>query len=197
MTRSPRSAAADPIVTRLVLASRSPRRIDLLRRVGFDPIVDPADIDETQLRDESPIDYVKRLSRQKAQAVAARHPGAVVVGADTCVELDGVVHGQPTDLDDAARILRTLSGRTHNVHTAVSIVANGRVRTFVDSARVSIQPLSEHLLAWYLATGEPFGKAGAYAVQGHGGVLVTRVQGSMSTVVGLPLRQTVAALRDS
>lgn len=185
---------------RLVLASRSPRRIELLRRVGYEPLVVPADIDETQLVGESAVDYVMRLSRQKAEATAARHsetqfPDAVVIGADTCVELDGMVHGQPTDLADAERTLRTLSGRTHNVHTAVTVLAGGAANTFVDTARVTLQPLSEHLLAWYLATGEPFGKAGAYAVQGHGGVLVTRVQGSMSTVVGLPLRQTVEALR--
>lgn len=180
---------------RLVLASRSPRRIELLQRVGFDPVVAPADIDETQLPNEPAVDYVMRLSREKAEAIAAAHPGSVVLGADTCVELDGVVHGQPVDVADAERILRTLSGRTHNVHTAVTILGPATTTTFVDTARVSIQPLSEHLLAWYLATGEPFGKAGAYAVQGHGGVLVTRVQGSMSTVVGLPLHRTVAALR--
>lgn len=151
-------------------------------------MVEPADIDETQHAGEAAIDYVRRLSREKAETIAARHPEAVVLGADTCVELDGIVHGQPRDAADAERILRSLSGRTHNVHTAVTVVAPGFTRTIVDTARVTLQPLNDHLLSWYVATGEPFGKAGAYAVQGHGGVLVTRVHGSMSTVVGLPLR---------
>ena len=178
----------------LVLASRSPRRIELLKRIGHNPIVDPADIDETQCTGESAIDYVVRLSGEKAATVARRHPGCVVIGADTCVELDGVVHGQPVDRADAERILRTLSGRTHNVHTAVTVTSGGVADSVVDTARVTLLPLNAHLLAWYLDTGEPFGKAGAYAVQGHGGVLVTRVQGSMSTVVGLPLRPTVGLL---
>ena len=178
-----------------VLASRSPRRIDLLRRIGLDPLVDPADIDESMRPGESAVDYVQRLSAEKARAVLARHHDAVVLGADTCVELDGIVYGQPADRDDARRTLRTLSGRTHNVHTAVTVTSAGRSRTILESARVSIQPLGEALIEWYLDTGEPFGKAGAYAVQGHGSVLVTGVRGLMSGVVGLPLGP-VAALLD-
>ena len=178
-----------------VLASRSPRRIDLLQRIGRNPVVDPADIDESMRPGESAVDYVRRLSAEKARVVLARHPGAVVLGADTCVELDGVVHGQPTDRDDARRILRALSGRTHNVHTAVTLASGARSRTILESARVTLQPLGDAVLDWYLDTGEPFGKAGAYAVQGHGSVLVTGVQGLMSGVVGLPLGP-VAALLD-
>lgn len=179
----------------LVLASRSPRRIDLLRRIGRDPVVDPADIDETMIAGESAIDYVRRLSREKASTVLARRVDAVVLGADTCVELDGVVHGQPADADEVRRTLRTLSGRTHNVHTAVTVASSGATRTIVESARVSLQPLGEPLIEWYLGTGEPFGKAGSYAVQGHGAVLVTGVRGLMSGVIGLPLGP-VAALLD-
>ncbi|MBM3729229.1 MAG: septum formation protein Maf [Actinobacteria bacterium] len=178
-----------------VLASRSPRRIELLQRIGRNPAIDPADIDESMRRGESAIDYVQRLSAEKAQAVLARHPGAVVLGADTCVELDGVVHGQPVDREEARRTLRTLSGRTHNVHTAVTVASGARSRTILESARVTLQPLGEALVEWYLDTGEPFGKAGAYAVQGHGSVLVTGVRGLMSGVVGLPLGP-VAALLD-
>ena len=178
-----------------VLASRSPRRIDLLQRIGRNPVIDPADIDESVHRGESAVDYVQRLSAEKAQAVLARHPEAVVLGADTCVELDGVVHGQPADRADARRTLRTLSGRTHNVHTAVTVASAARSRTILESARVTLQPLGEALIEWYLDTGEPFGKAGAYAVQGHGSVLVTGVRGLMSGVVGLPLGP-VAALLD-
>ena len=178
-----------------VLASRSPRRIDLLQRIGRNPVIDPADIDESMRHGESAVDYVQRLSAEKAQAVLARHPDAVVLGADTCVELDGVVHGQPADRDDARRTLRTLSGRTHNVHTAVTVASAARSRTILESARVTLQPLGEALIEWYLDTGEPFGKAGAYAVQGHGSLLVTGVRGLMSGVVGLPLGP-VAALLD-
>ena len=184
----------------LVLASRSPRRIDLLHRIGREPVVDPADIDESMNAGESAVDYVQRLSREKALTVLARHPGAVVLGADTCVELDGVVHGQPADRDDARRILRTLSGRTHNVHTAVTVATATAgataSRTIVESARVTLQPLGETLLDWYLDTGEPFGKAGAYAVQGHGAVLVTGVRGLMSGVVGLPLGPVAGLLEE-
>ena len=158
----------------------------------------PADIDETQHTSESAVDYVQRLSREKALAVRRAHPDAVVIGADTCVELDGVVHGQPATRDEARRILQTLSGRTHNVHTAVTViwgsVDNPLIETVIDTVRVTFQPLSVHLLEWYLDTGESFGKAGAYALQGQGGILATRVQGSVSTVVGLPLRPTARLL---
>lgn len=185
-----------------MLASRSPRRIELLRRIGRDPLVDPADIDETVLPGESATDYVGRLSREKAGVVFSRHPDAVVLGADTCVELDGVIYGQPIDRDDAKRILRILSGRTHNVHTAVSVAISTnegssptpRFTTLIDTARVTFQPLGDEILEWYLDTGEPYGKAGAYAIQGHGGVLVTAVRGLMSSVVGLPLGPTVTLL---
>ncbi len=181
-----------------MLASRSPRRLDLLARIGHVPDVVPADIDETQHVGESAVDYVKRLSREKALAIHDLHPDAVVIGADTCVELDGVVLGQPADREEARRTLQTLSGRTHNVHTAVTVVWGSgdmqRVETVLDTARVTFQPLSGHLLEWYLDTGESFGKAGAYALQGQGGILATRVQGSVSTVVGLPLRPTAGLL---
>ncbi|MGA0864178.1 MAG: Maf family protein [Ilumatobacteraceae bacterium] len=179
-----------------VLASRSPRRVDLLRRIGRLPIIDPADIDESIRDGESAIDYVQRLSREKTQAVLARRHGAVVLGADTCVELDGVVHGQPSDRDAPRRILRTLSGRTHNVHTAVTVADVRATRTIVESARVTLQPLGDALVEWYIGTGEPFGKAGAYAVQGHGSVLVTGVRGLMSGVVGLPLGPVAALLEE-
>jgi len=167
----------------------------LLQRIGRNPVIDPADIDESMRPGESAVDYVQRLSAEKAQGVLVRHPDAVVMGADTCVELDGVVHGQPADRDDARRTLRTLSGRTHNVHTAVTVASAARSRTILESARVTLQPLGEALIEWYLDTGEPFGKAGAYAVQGHGSVLVTGVRGLMSGVVGLPVGP-VATLLD-
>jgi len=193
---------------RVILASRSARRQELLARIGIDHEVVAPDIDESQYPGESAINYVRRLSYEKAEKISkqfADEDDVMVVGADTCVELDGVVFGQPVDRDDAERILRALSGRTHNVHTGVTVISRGlintelintqSIRTIVDSARVTIAPLSHHILEWYLDTEESYGRAGAYAVQGQGGVLVTRVQGLMSTVVGLPLRQTYELLR--
>ena len=189
---------------RVILASRSPRRLDLLQRIGISPEVFPANIDETQHSGESVIDYVKRLSQEKAEKIvttlfsSGACPGDVVVlGADTCVELDGVVHDQPADRAAAERTLKVLSGRTHQVHTAVTCISKRGVRTVVDTSRVTMVAMNPHLLEWYLDTGESFGKAGAYGMQGNGGVLVSRIQGSMSNVVGLPLRQTAQLLRES
>lgn len=180
---------------RVVLASRSPRRVDLLRQLldehgvpdTFD--VDPADVDETPLAGESPRDMVLRLAIDKAAAVAARHVGddIVVIGADTTVDVDGESLGQPADLEEAAAMLRRLSGRTHWVHTGVCVMAGARTASRVESTRVTMVPLTDELLGRYLATGESLGKAGAYAVQGEGAMLVTRVAGSMTAVIGLPL----------
>ena len=188
--------------TPLVLASRSPRRLDLLARLGIVPVVDPADLDETPTPGESPVHYVERLALDKARAVAARHPGARVLGADTTIDLDGAIVGQPADDAEARAILKSLSGRVHRVHTAVALVTGtappNRDRAAesvrVVTSLVSFQPLADALVDWYVATGEPRGKAGAYAVQGLGAALVTGVRGSMSNVVGLPLRETADLL---
>lgn len=179
---------------RLVLASASPRRRDLLAQVGLRPEVVPADVDETPYVGESPDTYVTRVAKAKAEAVAARRGDAVVLAADTTVDLDGRILGKPADVDDARRMLRSLSARTHRVHTGVVVVAEGLVRHQVITTLVTFVPVDEVTLEWYLGTGEPFDKAGAYAVQGAGGVLVERVQGSVSNVVGLPLAPTVALL---
>lgn len=179
----------------VVLASRSPRRVDLLRQLldehgvsdAFE--VDPADVDETPRPGESPRDMVMRLAVDKAAAVAARHGGndVVVIGADTTVDVDGESLGQPADLAEAAVMLRRLSGRTHWVHTGVCVMAGARRASRVESTRVTMVPLTDELLGRYLATGESLGKAGAYAVQGDGAMLVARVAGSMTAVIGLPL----------
>ena len=180
---------------RLVLASRSPRRSDLLRSLldesapeaAFE--VAPADVDETPGRGEAPRDMVVRLALAKARTVAARvGGGAMVIGADTTVELDGESLGQPADAEAARATLRRLSGRTHLVHTGVAVRYGDAESVGVDTARVTFVPLTEELLAWYVATGEPMDKAGGYGVQGQGAVLVERVEGSVATVVGLPLR---------
>ncbi len=176
----------------VVLASRSPRRIalltELLNRSNQTFVVDPPDIDETPLLGESVDAYVQRLALGKAIAVAQRYPkDVIVIGADTTVDVDGKIFGQPADLVEAAAMLRQLSGRTHRVVTAIALIRGERQRHGFDAAQVTMKPLTDELLAWYLSTEESLGKAGAYAVQGHGGALVEGVTGSLSTVVGLPM----------
>ena len=184
-------------MTTLVLASRSPRRVELLTQLGITPVVVPADIDESPLEGESPVALVRRLAIAKAVAVAERTGGAdMVLAADTTVDLDGTSLGQPVDDADAARMLRRLSGRTHRVHTAVAVVApeSGDPAVEVVTSLVTFQPLNDHVVEWYVATGEPRGKAGSYAVQGLGATLVASVRGSWSNVVGLPLTETARLL---
>lgn len=196
----------------IVLASRSPRRRDLLQQMNIDFVVDPADIDETPHPGESPVDYVVRLSREKAATVAQRHRtgdgnnhdgnnhdgngrDVVVLAADTTVDVDGEIFGQPVDIDDAVRMLRRLSGRTHRVHTAVTAMAvDGATATECVTSLVTFHPLLPNTIEWYVGTGEPMGKAGAYAVQGLGSTLVAAVRGSLTNVVGLPVAQTARLL---
>ncbi|MEY3364064.1 MAG: hypothetical protein RLZZ538_1608 [Actinomycetota bacterium] len=181
----------------LVLASRSPRRADILTQMGVPFVVDSADIDETPLPNETPRELVMRLATAKCLAVAARHPAdTVVLGADTTVDVDGEIFGTPTDIDHARTMLRRLSGRTHLVHTAVCVAQGGahradrntNHRTALDTAAVSMHPIDADLLERYLATGESLDKAGAYAVQGEAAMFVERVTGHLTTVVGLPVR---------
>lgn len=177
----------------VILASRSPRRVELLSQLGVKFEVLPADIDESPIGNEKAVQYVERLAREKARVVAAKRDG-IVLGADTTVEIDNEIFGQPIDQDDAKRMLRRLSGRTHEVHTAVAVVKNGVTRSVVVTTRVCFVPVTDELLTWYLQTNEWQGKAGAYAIQGLGGTLVDFVRGSYSNVVGLPLRQTADLL---
>lgn len=166
----------------------------MLSRAGIDLVVDPADIDESAAEGESPRDYAARVAGEKLHVVAARHPGATVVAADTTVDKDGVILGQPVDDDDARRMLSLLSGSAHLVHTAVAATVRGQVRTCLVTSRVTFRPLGTDRVEWYVATGEPRGKAGSYAVQGLGGALVAGVQGSLSNVIGLPMPETLALL---
>ncbi len=185
-----------PPPTRLVLASASPRRLELLRRLDLEPEVEPAHVDETPETGETAEEYVLRVATDKAEAVAGRRPGALVLGADTAVVLDGVPLGKPADRDEALVMLTRLSGRVHEVVTAVVVVgADGRCHRGVEAAAVTMAVSTREELAWYVATGEPLDKAGAYAVQGLGAVLVERVEGDPTTVIGLPLRRTVRLLR--
>lgn len=178
----------------LVLASASPRRRDLLASLGLDAVVDPAEIDESPLTGEQPCPYVARVARAKATAVARRHEGAVVLAADTTVDLDGEILAKPEGPDAARQMLRRLSGRTHRVHTAVAVRGAGRLDEDLITTLVTFVPVDDALLEWYVGTGEPFDKAGGYGIQGRGGVLVEQVRGSVSNVVGLPLAPTVALL---
>ena len=179
-------------MTRLVLASASPRRHDLLRSVGLEFEVRPPDLDESVHTGEYPITYVRRLSAEKAAAVA--RPGEIVIAADTTVEIDGLILGKPVDVGDVRRMLDLLSGRTHQVHTGVTIRVDSWVRTTSVTTSVTFIDLSERDVEWYVGTGEPMDKAGGYAMQGAGGALVERIDGSVSNVIGLPLAETLALL---
>lgn len=173
----------------LILASGSPRRRQLLELIGVKFEVAPADIDETPLSDENPVTYASRAARDKALAVATGHPGRLVLGADTVVEIDQEILGKPSSMDEAADMLRRLSGKSHLVHTALALVTDGAAHEVVDSARVQFIDLTDEMIRWYVATGEPMDKAGAYAVQGLGGLLVEGVEGSPNTVIGLPVHR--------
>jgi len=178
-----------------VLASASPRRLELLRRVGFEPEVVPAEVDESVLPGETAEDYVLRVATDKARRVADARPSALVLAADTAVVLDGEALGKPHDPDHAVDMLRRLRGRTHEVLSSVVVHTPGGVQhASLARAAVTIAATSDDELQWYVATGEPMDKAGAYGVQGIGAVLVERVEGDPTTVIGLPLRTTVELL---
>ncbi len=178
-----------------MLASGSPRRHELLTSIGLSFTVEAADIDESVTPGEEPKPYVLRLAKAKALHVAATQPlGTVVIGADTTVEVDGAILAKPADADDAAAMLRTLSGRSHQVHTgmAVAIAGESDPWAHVSTTTVTFAALDHATVAWYVGTGEPFGKAGAYAIQGVGGALIASVAGNVQNVVGLPLADLVA-----
>ena len=171
----------------VVLASASPRRLGLLKNIGVDPEVRPADIDETPLPGESPARYVERLAVAKAAAVA--RDGEVVIAADTTVSIDGQIIGKPASRAEALDILRTLSGRTHTVFTGLAVLSPSRTASAIVTSEVTFIQASADLLAWYADTDEPYDKAGGYGLQGAGSMLVAGVQGSVTNVVGLPLAQ--------
>ena len=192
----------------LYLASQSPRRRQLLEQIGVDFSVLDVDVSEQRMRGESPQDYVSRVARDKARAGLAslghanqsqanlnQISDAIVLGADTEVVLDDEVFGKPQDADDAAAMLRRLSGRTHAVISVVWLASAAREECAVCISQVRFAPLDESTVATYVATGEPFGKAGAYAIQGRGAALVEHLQGSYSGVMGLPVFETARLLR--
>lgn len=171
---------------KLILASASPRRAELLRAAGIDFDVVPAHIDETMGAEEGPDGYARRMAQTKAEAVREHAAGRPVLAADTIVIVDGQVLGKPTDAGDARRMLRLLSGRAHAVMTAVCL-ACGASETRVERTVVEFAPLTDAEIDWYVASGEPMDKAGAYAIQGLASRFALRIEGSYSNVVGLPV----------
>lgn len=178
----------------MVLASASPRRLALLRRLGVEPVVRPADVDETSRPGEAPADLVERLARAKARSVEA-DPNDLVVAADTVVAMGTRVLGKPRDAEDASRMLAALSGRDHHVLTGVAVCRGALTHADVDTTRVTFRLLDPGEIAWYVATGEPDDKAGAYGLQGAGAALVDRIDGSDTNVIGLPLALLVTLAR--
>jgi septum formation protein len=176
------------VTTQIILASRSPRRKEILEKLGLVFEIDPPEIDETPRHHENPVSYVQRIAAAKADKVALRHnQHCVVIAADTTVALEGEIFGQPRNLDQARMMIQKLSNKSHSVHTAVSVRCDGRSANGVDTASVLMRDVTPEILDWYLATGESMGKAGAYAVQGQGAKLVSEVRGEIDTVIGLPV----------
>lgn len=191
----------------MILASQSPRRIELMDEAGFTCRVIPADIDETPHEGEQPLDLVGRLAKDKALCVASEHAhaGEIVVAADTIVTIDGVILGKPADAQDAKRMLRLLSGRTHQVATGVCVAranaagdtAEPVLQSFVEVTDVTFYALDEDTIEEYAQSGEPLDKAGAYGIQGKGGrMLVEKIDGDFYNVVGLPIARVARTIRD-
>lgn len=174
----------------LVLASASPRRAEILRAVGWPFETAPADLDETQRDNESAQEFVRRLAREKAEAIAAARLFGLVLGADTTVVVDGELLGKPRDEEDARRMLRSLSGRTHEVLTGVALVRaeSGESLIGVERTRVRFAAMSDEEISWHVATGDVLDKAGAYAVQGRAALFIEGIEGDYWNVVGLPIR---------
>src|SRR5437867_973167 len=175
-----------PFKEKLILASSSPRRAEILNTVGwpFEAVI--AGVDESRKEGEPPLDYVQRLAREKAEAVAATRQDGLVLGADTTVVVDGQLLGQPHDDDDARRMLRLLSGKWHEVLTGVALMRiGGETKVDYERTRVRFSELSEAEIDWYVATGEPKGKAGAYAIQGNAALFIEQIEGDYFNIVGL------------
>jgi septum formation protein len=181
----------------IVLASASARRSQLLDQIGVAHACVAADLDESQHPGEEPVAYVQRLAREKARAVVARQdarPQQPVLAADTTVVLDGRIYGKPADEAECIAMLSALAGRTHEVLTAIALAHGGRLQEALSASRVTFRAIGTEECRRYWASGEPAGKAGGYAIQGLGAVFVSRLDGSFSGVMGLPLHETAALL---
>lgn len=178
-------------VPRLILASQSPRRAELLRRLALEFEIRPAEIDESYVDHEMPADHAERLAREKSLRVAEDEPDALVIGSDTIVILDSDVLGKPRDEADAVSMLMRLSGREHEVFTAVAVTHHGRCQSELERVRVRFRRLDREDCERYAATGEPLDKAGAYGIQGYGSALVEEIHGDYFAVMGLPVVRTL------
>ena len=173
----------------IILASASPRRRQLLELVSLPFEVVTSSSEDAPRADEKPAEYALRAAREKALDVARRHSDRPVLGADTVVEIEGSILGKPSSAANAREMLKTLSGRRHLVHTALALVARSECSTLIDTTEVHFLSLADAVIRWYVRSGEPMDKAGAYAIQGLGGLLVREVKGSPHTVVGLPIHR--------
>lgn len=185
---------ADLLQPSLVLASQSPRRAELIGRLGlvFDTL--PAEIDESYLGDEMPAAHAERLAREKAVSISRSRPEALVVGSDTIVVLDRDVLGKPRNEAEAVEMLLRLSGREHEVHTGIAVAQGGRIESGLERVRVRFRPLDRDECEAYVATGEPMDKAGAYGIQGYGSAIVERIDGDFFAVMGLPVVRMLALI---
>ena len=186
----------------IYLASRSPRRADLLQQMGLEFIVLPSDIDETPLQSEQSDAYVLRLAAQKAKTcyedlISKSKPLYPVLAADTTVSLDGKILGKPQDDDDAFKMLSSMSGRWHEVHTGIAVATADGVNVDISITKVEMAPLLDETILAYIATGEPLDKAGSYGIQGLAGTLIKRIEGSYSGVMGLPVYETAQLLNQA
>ncbi len=172
---------------KLILASGSPRRSEILNSVGWEFTKHVADIDESELAGETPEDYVVRLAREKAEAVAANYPSGIVLGADTTVVIESQIIGKPIDIDDAVRMLTMLSGNWHEVLTGVAVVQNGSTRSALQRTRVKFAAMTDDEIAFLAERGDPLDKAGAYAVQAQAALFIEGIEGDYWNVVGLPI----------
>ena len=175
---------------KLILASGSPRRKELLGLYMQDFEICVSDFNESAVTADTPAQLVEKLARGKCLAVSARHPGDVVLGCDTVVDVGGEVFGKPHSVEDAKRMLRALSGSTHLVHTGVCVSDGRRTESFVDTCKVKFFPLSEEEIDAYTATEEPYDKAGAYAIQGRAALWLDSIEGDYYTIMGLPVSRT-------
>ncbi len=182
----------------IILASRSPRRVELLKQIGIESIVRPADVDETPLAGDLPEKYVQRVAQQKVIAIAkslkSEFANLPVLAADTTVALAGEILGKPENDADAIKMLKKLSGRKHAVYTAVAVSFKGKVKVILSTTQVEMMPLTDAMIKAYVATGEQRDKAGSYAIQGKAGAWIKHIEGSYTGVMGLPLFETAKLL---
>lgn len=188
------------MTVKIYLASRSPRRGELLRQIGVDFVVLPSDIDESVLPGEAPEHYVLRLAREKAEACMRRviQDGLTpmpILAADTTVCADGEILGKPENDADACAMLRSMADRWHSVHTGIALAWDGKVETMLSSTQVEMAPLTNEEIAAYIASGEPHDKAGSYGIQGLAGAFIRRIEGSFTGVMGLPVYETAQLLK--